>query len=224
MTMDQSDRRRPQLSPSQQRLQRPPDFTGSRLDSFSDVALRHGLPGLVLGVLCLVPPGMRELLGQGLAAAGERPFLYLGWAVLILAALNFYAWYIDRRWSPDRMGWVLYLGALSVWEEWVFRLALPYYLQHVFQASGEDVLQTSGGGLAAAVVVCNLLFGLAHFFTLRWRWYWCVAAFLGGMALSRQFAQHFDLLLVIGIHWVATFLNTPRLPGQRRARDARPDA
>ncbi len=41
--------------PSQRRLQRPPDFTGKTLNHFRDVFLRHGLPGLLLGCLFLVP-------------------------------------------------------------------------------------------------------------------------------------------------------------------------
>ena len=121
-----------------------------------------------------------------------------------MVGLNVYAWFIDRDWRLEKLGWVLYIGAVSVWEEWVFRLALPYFLE----GQGVD--------LRTAVIGCNLAFGLAHYFALRWKWQWCVLAFLGGMGLSRGFNQTFDLLFVIGIHWVATFVNTPRLPGTRR--------
>ena len=65
------------------------------------------------------------------------------------------------------------------------------------------------------MIAANLAFGVLHYFTLRWKWPWCLLAFLGGMALSRNFAQNFDLALIIGIHWLATYLNTPRLPGHR---------
>jgi hypothetical protein len=65
------------------------------------------------------------------------------------------------------------------------------------------------------VVASNALFGFMHYFTLRWKWYWCVGAFLGGMALSRHLAQHQDLALIVAFHWIATFLNTPRPPGRR---------
>ena len=67
-----------------------------------------------------------------------------------------------------------------------------------------------------AVVVSNGIFGGLHYVTLRWKWHWCVIAALGGMGLARQFGEHGDLAIVIGIHWVATVLNTPRLPGRSR--------
>ena len=91
-------------------------------------------------------------------------------------------------------------------EEWVFRLALPYY----GQAQGLD--------LGVTLLISNALFAVMHWFTLRWKWYWCVAAFVGGLALSRNFHQHFDLVLVIGIHWVATYVHTPRPPGRAGRR------
>jgi membrane protease YdiL (CAAX protease family) len=65
------------------------------------------------------------------------------------------------------------------------------------------------------VVICNLVFGAMHYFTLRWRLQWCVMAFLGGMGFSYSFAQHNDLFVIIGIHWVATFFNTPAAPAGR---------
>jgi hypothetical protein len=37
------------------------------------------------------------------------------------------------------------------------------------------------------------------------------------MGLSRQYVENGDLLILIGMHWVATFLNTPRYPGKRAA-------
>jgi hypothetical protein len=56
-----------------------------------------------------------------------------------------------------------------------------------------------------------------HYFTMRWKASWCFLAFLGGMGLSRQYVENGDLLILIGMHWVATFLNTPRYPGKRAA-------
>ncbi|NJN52835.1 MAG: CPBP family intramembrane metalloprotease, partial [Gammaproteobacteria bacterium] len=47
---------------------------------------------------------------------------------------------------------------VSAWEEWVFRLALPYYVE------------SQGGDLMIAVVGANLIFAVAHYFTLRWKW------------------------------------------------------
>ncbi len=193
------------LAPSQRRLQREPDFTGSKLSSFREVALRHGLPGAILGVLCLALPETRAFLGEGLSELLANPMRGLVGFTVIFIGLNAYAWYIDRSWRIEKAGWVFYLGAVSAWEEWVFRLAVPYYAESL------------GMQLMVAVVISNLIFGIAHYFTLRWKWQWCVAAFIGGMALSRQFDEHGNLMAVIFIHWIATFINTPRLPGSSRA-------
>ncbi len=198
------------LAPSQRRLQREADFTGSRLSSFRAVALRHGLPGALLGLACLALPGSWSILQAGLAQAIENPLRVIGVSIAIFFGLNLYACYIDRAWRIEKAGWVLYLGAVSAWEEWVFRLALPYFAV------------SSGASLMTGVIVSNLIFAVAHYFTLRWKWPWCLLAFIGGVALSRQFAEQENLMLIIFIHWVATFINTPRLPGgsQRDATDS----
>ncbi|MEQ9004862.1 MAG: CPBP family intramembrane glutamic endopeptidase [Pseudomonadales bacterium] len=192
------------LAPSQRRLQRPPGRSGGRLRTFQAVALRHGLPGAVLGALCLLHPDMRALLAPALEAALGAPLRYLLLGTLAFAALATWAAVVDRRLDAAAVGWILYLLLISVWEEWAFRVALPY-----FAAS-------RGVDLMTAVAVSSLLFGAVHYITLRWKWPWCVAAALGGLALSRNFAQHGDLVLLIGLHWVATFLNTPRPPGRAR--------
>ena len=185
----------------QRRLQRQADFTGGRLETFRDVLLRHGLPGLLVAVGLILHPAMPDLALRSLAGLREDPVSYLTWGVVILALLTLFSWWRARTWQPVQILWILYLGALSVWEEWVFRLGLPY------------LLNSHGTDLVAAIVLSNVAFGLMHYFTLRWKWYWCVAACLGGMGLSRVMGAHFDLLLVAGLHWVGTFLNTPRMPG-----------
>lgn len=197
------------LAPSQRRLQRPPDFTGARLNRFSQVLLRHGLPGAALGALCLAVPEMRSLLAGALAGLLTEPGGYLLKGLLIFGLLLGYAWFLDRRLDARQAGWILYLLAVSTWEEWVFRLALPYY-------AGTD-----GDPRLAIVLLSNAAFAAMHYFTLRWKWQWCLAAFLGGLALSRQMTVHFDLALVVAFHWVATFLNTPRLPGGGGPRSGR---
>ena len=193
------------LPPSQRRLQRPADFTGERLNRFSQVFLRHGLPVAILAGLALLHPDMRTLLSTALTPLLEDPTRYLGAAVLLFSGLIAYAFYLDRRIDGPAIGWMLYLLAVSIWEEWFFRLALPE-----IGASLQP-----GMDFRVSVVAANLAFGALHYFTLRWKWPWCVAAFLGGLALSRNLAQHYDLALIIGIHWVATYVNTPRLPGRR---------
>lgn len=166
--------------------------------------LRHGLPGLLLALVCLSVPTLQVALATGLEKGLAAPGRYLTAALLIFAVLNAYAWFIDRDWTVAKLGWVAYLGALSLWEEWVFRLALP------------TALEGAGASFPVAAIISAVLFGAVHYFTLRWRLIWCVGAALGGLALSRQMQVHNDLLLISAFHWVATYLNTPRPPGQSR--------
>ena len=168
------------------------------------MALRHGLPGALLGMLLLLHPDVRALLIPALEGLMSAPVLYLAIGGSIFIALVGYAGLIDRRLDVQAVGWILYLLLVSTWEEWAFRVAIP----HLAAANGAD--------LRTAVIASNAIFGLMHYFTLRWKWQWCIAAFLGGMALSRQFGLHADLALVIGFHWIATFVNTPRMPGRAR--------
>lgn len=173
--------------------------------------LRHGLPGALLGTLCLFVPEMRAFLWEAMAGLLAEPGRYLFTGVLIFGALIAYAWFLDRRVDAAAVGWMFYLLAVSVWEEWLFRLAIPYF----GAAQGIE--------LRVVVVASNVAFGALHYFTLRWKWQWCVAVFFGGMALSRQLNEHHDLALIIGIHWIATFINTPRLPGRSGRRQKRRD-
>lgn len=189
---------------SKHRLQRPPDFTGGLLTRFEQVWLRHGLPGAVLGLLCLAHPEMRMMLVSSLAGLLADPVKYLSWALFILGVLISCVWVVDRSLDTRAVGWILYTLAVSTWEEWVFRLAIPYFAQ----AQGFELL--------AAIVLSNLAFGVLHYFTLRWKWQWCVGTFVGGMLFSRMLHTHADLALVIAAHWVTTFINTPRPPGASR--------
>lgn len=185
----------------QGRLQRPPDFTGSRLVLFRQIFLRHGLPAALLGALLLILSGDMRMLGwESIAAGLASPVRYAGAALAIFVGLTVYSYVRFRYLKPRQLGWILYLGALSLWEEWLFRVAGPQILTEV------------GLSLAGAIIVSNLFFAVMHYFTLRWRLHWCIGAFLGGMAFSFNFQQQGDLLLIAGIHWLATFLNTPRPP------------
>ena len=144
------------------------------------------------------------MLQAGLSQAAAHPVRVAVVATVIFLFLNLYAWAIDRDWRIEKAGWVLYLGAVSAWEEWVFRVAMPYHMESL------------GVSFLWAVLISNLLFGAAHYFTLRWKWQWCLGAFLFGMGLSKQFHEQENLALIIVVHWVVTFLNTPRLPGGGR--------
>ena len=195
------------LRPRKRRLQRDPDFTGNRLSSFRAVFLRHGLPGLALGIAVLAIPDVRRLFFDTLSHGANSPVKYALIGLGILVGLNLYTWSIDRRWDLAKFTWVAYLGALSVWEEWVFRFVLPQSLESV------------GASVWTAAILSALIFGALHYFTLRWKWQWCVSAFLGGLYFSYNVELHGNLLFVAAIHWVATTFNTPRPPGY-----ATPDA
>jgi len=192
---------------SHRRLQREKDFTGNPISSFREVFVRHGLPGLILALAVLAAPGFYEMfvdsLESGRAAPAHTAFI----SILIFLGLSVYAWRIDRRLSLSKLGWVAYLGLLSFWEEWVFRIAIP------------QTLEGFGVTVWMAAFVSAVLFGSVHYFTLRWKWQWCVGAFVGGLALSRQMELHDSLLLITAFHWVATTLNTPRPPGQNTNAD-----
>lgn len=187
-------------APSQRRLQRAPDLTGPRLTRFREVFLRHGLPVLAVAALLLIPETQRALLWVHLGDAARDPLAYAVAAAVILAGCCSVCWWLDRDLDGARLGWIVYLFALSAWEEWVFRLALPHWLEGLH------------GSREAAILMANLAFGALHWFTLRWRLRWCVLAFLGGMAFSQQLTQG-DLARVVLTHWALTFLNTPRPPG-----------
>lgn len=182
------------------RLQRPPDFTGGRIDRFGQVWARHGAPGLALAIAALLLPGGLMLFIHAVQPAIDEWPRYLLGATAIGVGLCLYAQRANGQLAAPQFAWVAYLGALSVWEEWVFRVALP------------SALDALGLSLLAAIVLSNLLFGAAHYVTLRWKWYWCAAAALGGMALSRVYGNHQDLAWIAALHWVGTFINTPRLP------------
>ena len=189
--------------PNRRRLQRAPDFTGRQLNHFYQVALRHGLPGLLLGCLLLITS--TEVLTGQLSRFLAAPAPYVLGALAILLFTLFWSWYLDRTVSIAQSGWILYLLFVSIWEEWAFRVAVPI------------VLVGTGLDPRVAIIGSNVLFGAMHYFTLRWKATWCFLAFLGGMELSRQYIENGDLLILIGIHWIATFLNTPWYPGKRAA-------
>lgn len=183
------------------RLQRPADFSGDRLDSFRQVFLRHGLLGLSLALVFAASEQRREALWSVLAPGLQAPVIYLAGAASLLVVLCGYTLMREGELRLTQMGWIIYLGLLSFWEEWVFRVAVP------------DLLLELGLDIKLAFLSASLLFGALHFFTLRWKLTWCVGACIGGLALSRQIEVHADLLLITAYHWVATFLNTPRSPG-----------
>ena len=119
--------------------------------------MRHGLPGALLGLLCLAHPEMRLMLVDSLEGLLANPVKYLTGALLIFGALISYICVIDRGIDLHAVAWILYTLAVSTWEEWAFRLVVPYFAQE------------QGVNLFAAVLLSNIAFGVLHYFTLRWK-------------------------------------------------------
>lgn len=177
------------------RLQRKPSKNGKRITLFREVLLRHGLFVLLIALSCLLLPNAAGQLSWGLAGPTLNPLSYL---IGLLSLSIFFTIFIlssNKKLDLKQIVWVVYLLLISVCEEWAFRLAIPSFLEQYLS-------------LIPAIVVSNLLFALMHFFTLRWRPVWCIGAFFGAMGLS-NLMSHGDLLLLVGVHWFATFLNTP---------------
>jgi membrane protease YdiL (CAAX protease family) len=130
----------------------------------------------------------------------ESPSTYM---VALLSALGFFFVFLVRKGVPlSRIQglWIVYLLYISIVEELAFRLFLPMALE-------------PSAGFLSAIVMSNFLFALLHYFTLRWKWKNCVFVFLGGLGLSRLLENSGDLALLVLVHFVATFLNTPSQPG-----------
>ncbi|MEM1155123.1 MAG: CPBP family intramembrane glutamic endopeptidase [Pseudomonadota bacterium] len=179
------------------RLQRGPSASGYRVATFADVFKRHGLTMSSLALLCLLLPTSWSLLGNTTAPALNNPMPYLA----ALTGLLLFFTYWSRRHgltATQQVPWLTYLLLISVVEELTFRLVLPQLLSSYLDNR-------------LAHVLSNIVFACIHYVTLRWRTVNCVATFFGGMGLSHLMGRG-DLLLVILIHWLGTFINTPSPP------------
>ena len=180
------------------RLQRDHSPDSTPVSTFAQVLYRHGaLMGCAAMVLLLVEGG--AALDAALYAVWQRPGIFLLAVVVILGAFIGYLKWREYALEGRQWLWVGYLFYISIVEEVAFRLYLPTVLE-------------SQVGLVTGVIISNLIFGAIHYYTLRWKFSHCVVAALGGIGLSRLLAQSGDLGLVILVHFVATFLNTPRPP------------
>ncbi|MFK7976603.1 MAG: CPBP family intramembrane glutamic endopeptidase [Halioglobus sp.] len=154
-----------------------------------------------VALLCLLTPSAMPLVAQATAPFSENISHYVLAAACILAF--FALWSRRRAYQPIRQSlWISYLLWISIAEEVAFRLLLP------------AVLEIELSRLHAHII-SNAMFALIHYFTLRWRAVNCCVTFLGGMGLSHLMGQG-DLVLVILVHWVGTFMNTPWPPNTRR--------
>lgn len=181
------------------RLQRPAKALSRAVLHFRQVLSRHLLTMSVIAVVTGIGVAGVDDWRLLLSPLIERPVHYLVVWVMIVTGIAIYQRARDIHWSSTQVGWVGYLFLISVVEEWAFRVFLPLYL-------ADDL------GARPSIVVSSVIFGALHYFTLRWRMTACLLTMLGGIGFSRLLDESGDLALVILVHWIVTFLNTPRPP------------
>lgn len=182
------------------RLQR--DYSGTTLpvSTFVHVLYRHGCTMGLIAVTLIYLQSTPDDFQAVASDFSESPSTYI---VALLSALSFFFVFLVSKGVPlSRIQglWIVYLLYISIVEELAFRLFLPMAIE-------------PSAGFLSAIVMSNFLFALLHYFTLRWKWKNCVFVFLGGLGLSRLLENSGDLALLVLVHFVATFLNTPSQPG-----------
>tara|TARA_B100001093_G_scaffold30452_1_gene26391 strand:- start:656 stop:1270 length:615 start_codon:yes stop_codon:yes gene_type:complete len=185
------------------RLQRASSSKEFHISKFRQVLLRHGMTmGFIAFISLLVPVVLIALI-----SALENLFLntnrYLIWSMCVSIFFIFYLRFTKRELNYRQLSWIVYLVMISVVEEIGFRLSLPLLFSKIF------IVESS---LLIGIFLSNFLFAAIHFFTLRWKLKACVFTFLGGIGLSRLFYETGDFALVVLIHLVVTFVNTPSAP------------
>ena len=181
------------------RLQRPSKSRSGAVLHFRQVLSRHLLTMSVIAVVTGLGVARVDDWKRLLSPLIAHPVHYLAMCVAIVAGIAIYQRVRGIPWSAAHVGWLGYLFLISVVEEWAFRVFLPLYLM-------DDL------GARASIVVSSVIFGALHYFTLRWRMMPCLLTALGGLGFSRMLEVSGDLALVILVHWIVTFLNTPRPP------------
>ena len=195
-----SDSRAKVIQPKKEgRLQRPMSRSGDYVTSFSQVLRRHGVVMGTLALMLLLWPGSLRVIFQLASPLLSDPSYYLFVSGLMLLFFVLYWFLKSYPLNAAQFRWAAYLFLISVAEEVAFRALLPFIL-------------TSAVGLAVAIFLSNLVFACIHYVTLRWKIINCIGALIGGLALSRLLANTGDLALVILVHWLVTFLNTPSAP------------
>ena len=191
------------VSEAQGRVQRHGD-EGVKITSFRQVMLRHGLLMLVLALLCIALPNAASDFAWSMQRFFSFPFYYALAFLALLVFLLVYSQLSDKVVNRKQLMWISYLLFISIVEEWVFRLVFPGFLKGFMEP-------------IHALVISNVIFAGIHYFTLRWRLVWVLFAFFGAMGLSRAMSYG-DLMALIWIHWLATFLNTPFPPGVKQLK------
>lgn len=181
------------------RLQRKMSPSGIYVATFREIILRHGLTMAIISLLCLFVTGAIDIVILGFSSLIAGTFFYLVAMFVILVFFIAFLVFRGQKIGPTQYAWLGYLLIISFLEELSFRLILPTLLLGTV-------------GMIPAVLLSNLVFASFHFFTLRWKFFNCLGAFLGGIGLSRLLVNTEDIALVILVHWFFTFLNTPTAP------------
>jgi membrane protease YdiL (CAAX protease family) len=190
---------------SEGRLQRASQNQEVYISKFRQVLLRHGLTMSLICFGCVLFPSVLVALFSSI----DNLFLNINRYAIASVSLGFFMFlylrFISRKLNYRQIFWIGYLFLISIVEEIGFRLSLPILFSEFFFKEYSFLI---------GIVLSNLLFASLHYFTLRWKLKACIFTFLGGIGLSRLLYETGDITLVVMVHLVVTFLNTPSAPEQ----------
>lgn len=190
---------------SEGRLQRASQNQEFYISKFRQVLLRHGLTMSLICLGCVFFPSVLVALFSSI----DNLFLNINRYAIASVSLGLFMFlylrFISRKLNYRQIFWIGYLFFISIVEEIGFRLSLPILFSEFFFKEYSFLI---------GIVLSNLLFASLHYFTLRWKLKACIFTFLGGIGLSRLFYETGDITLVVMVHLVVTFLNTPSAPEQ----------
>ena len=190
---------------SEGRLQRASQNQEVYISKFRQVLLRHGLTMSLICLGCVLFPSVLVTLFSSI----DNLFLNINRYAIASMSLGLFMFlylrFISRKLNYRQIFWIGYLFLISIVEEIGFRLSLPILFSEFFFKEYSFLI---------GIVLSNLLFASLHYFTLRWKLKACIFTFLGGIGLSRLFYETGDITLVVMVHLVVTFLNTPSAPEQ----------
>ena len=190
---------------SEGRLQRASQNQEVYISKFSQVLLRHGLTMSLICLGCMLFPSVLVTLFSSI----DNLFLNINRYAIASMSLGLFMFlylrFISRKLNYRQIFWIGYLFLISIVEEIGFRLSLPILFSEFFFKEYSFLI---------GIFLSNLIFASLHYFTLRWKLKACIFTFLGGIGLSRLFYETGDITLVVMVHLVVTFLNTPSAPEQ----------
>ena len=193
---------------SEGRLQRASQNQEFYISKFRQVLLRHGLTMSLICLGCVLFPSVLVALFSSI----DNLFLNINRYAIASVSLGLFMFlylrFISRKLNYRQIFWIGYLFLISIVEEIGFRLSLPILFSEFFFKEYSFLI---------GIVLSNLLFASLHYFTLRWKLKACIFTFLGGIGLSRLLYETGDITLVVMVHLVVTFLNTPSAPEQVNA-------